>query len=422
MVTKIITQIAVSFTIIALTFAATIYVLPSFIELGTSAGELLPVIMIITVGAAAATGLMLARTVLLPLRKLAEGSKQVARGNFRSEFHRGVINKSRLKNADEISRTVLTFEMMRRKILELEKNLDNSIKSKHLDVQQINDQLIQKEMVLQRANAKLVGQREELQRINDELSSKNMELSQSNEKLQKLDKMKTDFILIAAHELRTPIQPIVGSVQLAEKGMISSEEAWKSIVVESKRLSRVANYILDVGKIESGTFTYDMKPIGLRQLLESVTSASSKLASEDGVITINKEVDNDEVMIVGDKERLLEAFGNLISNSVRFAKNGTITIRTRSNLEQLLVEIKIIDDGPGIPQEILPLLFSKFVTKTQENERGTGLGLFITKSIIEAHSGSIKAENNTASGGKGATFTISLPIQPQRITSTLAST
>jgi signal transduction histidine kinase len=122
-------------------------------------------------------------------------------------------------------------------------------------------------------------------------------------------------------------------------------------------------------------------------------------------------VDRDDVVIIGDKERLLQAFGNIVSNAVRFAKNGNITIRTKSDLEQQLIEIMIIDDGPGIPEEIMPILFSKFVTKTQENERGTGLGLFITKSIIESHNGSVRADNNSADGGKGATFTVSLPMQ-----------
>lgn len=403
---------------VAATITAAVYV-PFLADTGTSVEDSRPIILITSL-VAAASGLMIARSALLPLEKLATGSTQVARGNFRSEICRGEISKSRLKKADEISRALMTFELMRRKIVQLEKNLDDSVKSKRLDVEEINDQLVHKEMTLQRANAKLVGQHEELKRINAELASKNMELSQSNEKLQKLDKMKSDFILIAAHELRTPIQPIMGSIHLAEKGLISTEEAWNSIVQESKQLSNVANYILDVGKIESGTFTYEMKPIALRLLVDGITSTSSKLASEDGVISIAKEVDRDDVVITGDKERLLQAFGNIISNAVRFAKNGNITIRTKSDVEQKLVEIKIIDDGPGIPQEIMPVLFSKFVTKTQENERGTGLGLFITKSIIESHNGSVRADNNSTDGGKGATFTVSLPMQ-QRAASTLTS-
>lgn len=403
------TKVALSLIIVASTITAAFY-LPFLTESGISIEDLRPIILFTSL-AVAAIGLMIIRTMLLPLKKLAAGSTQVARGNFRSEVCRGVINKSRLKKADEVSRALMTFELMRRRIVQLEENLDDSVKSKRLDVEEISDQLINKDVTLQRANAKLVGQHEELKRINAELASKNMELSQSNEKLQKLDKMKSDFILIAAHELRTPIQPILGSIHLAEKGLISNDEAWKSIEQESKQLSNVANYILDVGKIESGTFTYEMKPIELKLLIDGITSNSSKLASEEGIISIAKEVDRDDVVITGDKERLLQAFGNIVSNAVRFAKNGNITIRTKSDVEQKLIEIKIIDDGPGIPEEIMPILFSKFVTKTQENERGTGLGLFITKSIIESHNGSVRADNNLADGGKGATFTVTLPMQ-----------
>ena len=398
------------------TMTATAY-FPFLTGSRTFAENLSPVVMITAV-AASATGLVISRAALLPLKKLAAGSAQVARGNYKSEICRGVISKSRLNRADEVSRGLLAFELMRRRVLQLEKELDDSDKSKRIDVEKINDQLVNKEMTLQRANAKLVGQHEELKRMNEELASRNAELSQSNEKLQKLDKMKSDFILIAAHELRTPIQPILGSIHLAEKGLISNEEAWKSIQQESKQLSNVANYILDVGKIESGTFTYEMKPIDLKQLIDGITSASSKLASEDGVISIAKEIDRDDVVITGDKERLLQAFGNIVSNAVRFAKNGSITIKVNSNVESKLVDIKIIDDGPGIPEEIMPILFTKFVTKTQENERGTGLGLFITKSIIESHGGTVRADNNSAEGGRGATFTVSLPMQQRGATTT----
>jgi signal transduction histidine kinase len=243
--------------------------------------------------------------------------------------------------------------------------------------------------------------------VNEELSSKNEELSETNAKLEKLDKTKTDFILIAAHELRTPIQPIMGSVKLAEKGLISNEQAWKTIVTEAKRLSTVATYILDVGKIESGNISYDMKPLSVAQLVERISSSSTKFATQDGVISIKMELDED-VRIMGDNERLVQAFANIIDNAAKFAKNGTITIKTVNNYDKGLAEVKIMDDGPGIPEEILPVLFNKFVTKTRENERGTGLGLFITKAIIEAHSGKISAENNA--GGKGATFTVSFQI------------
>ncbi len=417
---KIIARLVFSVIVIDASFAVAIFLFPSLLNLGTSAADLLPIIIIITGGAAAALALVITLVVIRPLRSLLAGARQAARGNYRLPVQNGEITRSRLKRADDLSRAVLAFEMMRRRILELEKDLSSSIKSKTHDVERFNDELVEKEKVLQRANAQLVGQSMELQQINKELSAKNQELTETNAKLEKLDKMKTDFILIAAHELRTPIQPIMSAVHLAGKGLISTEEAWKQIASESKRLSNVANYILDVGKIESGTFTYDKKPLRIKQLIESVSSGTSKLASEDGIIAVNIDLHADDVTVMVDKDRILQAIANIIHNAVKFAKDGVITLRTRPDYDRGVVEIKIVDSGPGIPSEILPVLFSKFVTKTMENERGTGLGLFITKTIIEAHGGTIEAKNN-ADGNKGATFTIALPIQAQKISSRIVS-
>lgn len=352
-------------------------------------------------------GALLAVTVLLPLRKIGKYAELIAKGNYNTQVYDGKLTKGKFKNSDELSQLLMAFEVMRKKAVEVDADLGKQIQIKTFDLQRVNDELVEKEKVLQRANAQLSSQSEDLQRVNEELSSKNEELSETNAKLEKLDKTKTDFILIAAHELRTPIQPIMGSVKLAEKGLISNEQAWKTIVTEAKRLSTVATYILDVGKIESGNISYDMKPLSVAQLVERISSSSTKFATQDGVISIKMELDED-VRIMGDNERLVQAFANIIDNAAKFAKNGTITIKTVNNYDKGLAEVKIMDDGPGIPEEILPVLFNKFVTKTRENERGTGLGLFITKAIIEAHSGKISAENNA--GGKGATFTVSFQI------------
>jgi signal transduction histidine kinase len=405
---KITIKIAASFlATIAIVSAAVAYYMPLLVKFRASEEVLFQTMLMIVIAPMAALGLLLAIIILRPIKKLGKAAGQVAKGNFDCKVYSGKINKDKVKKADELSQMVLGFEALRRKVLELDSRLGESIKTKAIDLGRASDELVEKEKILQRANAKLVGQREDLQRINEELSSKNKELSEANEKLQKLDKMKSDFILIAAHELRTPIQPIIGSVQLAEKGLMKSEQAWKIISSEAKRLSTVATYILDVSKIESGFLTYNMKPISVAQLIGDVTS-SSKFASPDGIISIKMDLDKD-VKILGDKERLVQAFSNIINNAARFAKNGTIVIQTRNSSEGM-VEIRVVDDGPGIPTEILPILFSKFVTKTRENDRGTGLGLFITKKIIESHSGSIKAENNS---DKGATFMVSFPICEQ---------
>jgi signal transduction histidine kinase len=362
-------------------------------------------IIVIIVAAMGAVGALLAMTIILPLKRIGKDVEQIAKGNYNTQIYNGKLTKGQFRNSDELSQMLMAFEVMRRKVVEVDADLGKQIQIKTYDLQRVNDELVEKEKVLQRANAKLQTQSEDLQKVNEELTAKNEELLDANEKLQSLDKMKTDFILIAAHELRTPIQPIMGSVKLAEKGLISNEQAWKTIVTEAKRLSTVATYILDVGKIESGNISYDMKPLSVTQLVERISSSSTKFATQDGMISIKMDLDED-VTIMGDRERLVQAFANIIDNAAKFAKNGTITIQTVNN-DDGMVEIKIIDDGPGIPQEILPVLFNKFVTKTKENERGTGLGLFITKAIIEAHNGKISAGNNA---DKGATFTVSIPI------------
>lgn len=408
-ITKIVTKIIIGFLAVAAlaTGAVGYYMQQSLAGAGAAATTGLVIIIIIVAAAIGAIGALLAVFILLPVRKIEQSAEQIARGNFEVQVYNGKLTKGSYKNSDELVRLMMAFEVMRRKVTEVDANLNKQIKMKTFDLQRINDELVEKEKVLQRANARLTGQSEDLKKMNEELSAKNKELSEANEKLQRLDKMKTDFILVAAHELRTPIQPIMGSVKLAEKGLISNEQAWKNIVTEAKRLSTVATYILDVGKIESGNISYDMKPLSVSELVERISSSSTKFATQDGMISIKIDLDED-VRIMGDRERLVQAFANIIDNAAKFAKNGTITIQTINNDDEGVVEIKIRDDGPGIPNEIMPVLFNKFVTKTKENERGTGLGLFITKSIIEAHSGKISAENNA--DGKGATFTVSFPI------------
>lgn len=369
--------------------------------------NLLRTILIIVLSAVALLGALLTVFVILPMRKISNKVEQIARGNFGVQVYDGKLTKGKFEKSDEITRLVMAIEIMRRKVTEVDDVLGKQVKMKTYDLQRLNDEMMEKEKVLQRANAQLSSQSEDLKRINDELSSKNAELSSTNEKLQRLDKMKTEFILIAAHELPTPIQPIMGSVKLAEKGLISNEEAWKTIINEANRLATVANYILDVGKIESGNISYDMKPLSVSQLVERISSSSTKFASHDGVISMKMDLDED-VDIIGDRDRLLQAFANIIDNAAKFAKNGTITIQTVNDHDKGMIKIRITDDGPGIPPEILPVLFNKFVTKTKENERGTGLGLFITKAIVEAHDGIIEAENKP--DAKGATFKVSFPI------------
>ena len=379
------------------------------------------IILIMTgiVTANAGLALFVIRNIASPLRKLVQGAKLLAKGNLDQEIYRGRIQGRSLKG-DELSQLVVAFESIRRRLVYLNDNLNKVSREKTVEVQRTLDQLAEKENALQRANAILTGRSEELKSTNEGRKARNRELSDAYDRLEKLDSMKGDFLMIAAHELRTPIQPIIGFVELAERGSISFEQAFKVISTEARRLASLSADVLDVSRIESGTLTYEMTPISLKQIADGLSTSSSKFATQDGIVTIKTQFDSD-VKVLGDRKRLIQALENIVNNAVKFAKNGTIQIQTVNDFANNVVTITITDDGPGIPADILPVLFNKFVTRTEANQRGSGLGLFITKSIIEAHRGKIIAENNTSSEAKGARFTISLPIHDPSIVSATGS-
>jgi two-component system, OmpR family, sensor histidine kinase VicK len=241
------------------------------------------------------------------------------------------------------------------------------------------------------------------------------------EQLEQADRIKSEFINIAAHELRTPIQPIIGFAELLEEQeeleYDKKREATTAILRNAKRLQRLAEDILDVTRIESNTLDIDKERLNLNSLILNVlddivinTKEEEELKGVgDGGSAYNnrreilyKATKEEEIIIEADRIRLSQVISNLLDNAIKFTKEGTISIITEKKDSQVIVSIK--DTGFGIDSDIFPRLFEKFVSKSS---KGTGLGLFISKSIIEDHGGKIWAENN--SDGKGATFAFSLP-------------
>ncbi len=252
----------------------------------------------------------------------------------------------------------------------------------------------------------------------EQLEESNKRLELANQQLKVHDKMQEEFINIAAHELRTPIQPILGLAEVLSSKTGSIEkynELIDAIIRNAKRLQSLTEDILDVTRIESQqSLIIKKEQFNLNDLIMNVIND----------ITIKKEIKNKNIKLLyqpekeyiiflrGDIQRLSRVIFNLINNAINFTTQGTILIKTkkeedddnsdRSDGGSIIVSVK--DTGSGIDRDILPRLFSKFVTKSY---KGTGLGLFISKSIIEAHGGRIWAENNA--DGKGATFSFTLP-------------
>jgi signal transduction histidine kinase len=249
------------------------------------------------------------------------------------------------------------------------------------------------------------------------------------EQLEQSERIKSEFIDIAAHELRTPIQPIIGFAEMLEEEEELKDdekrEAAAAILRNAKRLQRLAEAILDVTRIEGNTLKIDREQLNLNDLILKVLDDIIINAKEEEELKgdnvynnrrkiLYKATKEEEIIIEADRIRLSQVIYNLLDNAIKFTKEeGTISIvvekkkdssnNNTNNKEVVIVSIK--DTGSGIDSNILPRLFERFVSKSH---KGTGLGLFISKSIIEAHGGKISAENN--SDGKGATFAFILPI------------
>jgi signal transduction histidine kinase len=250
----------------------------------------------------------------------------------------------------------------------------------------------------------------------------NEQLESANKKLEIHDKMQQEFINIAAHELRTPIQPILSlsEVILSDTNNIKEASILEVINRNAKRLRRLTEDILDVSKIESKSLHLRKVRFNLIDVINSVIVDSSNQIKKEYRDNIKIElISTKDVFVVADRSRIYQVILNLLSNAIKFTKDqGTIVITVTTS--RLTVEssskakyngndvviVRIRDNGQGIDLEILPRLFTKFATKSEAG--GTGLGLFISKSIVEAHDGRIWAENNA--DGIGATFSFSLPL------------
>jgi two-component system sensor histidine kinase VicK len=233
------------------------------------------------------------------------------------------------------------------------------------------------------------------------------------EQLKTHDKMHKEFINIASHEMKTPTQAIIGYADLIQKHPEKREEMMQAISRNAVRLQRLTNDILDVTRIDSNTLNLHKERFNLVNLIANVVQDYVGYIEKENLnlkLFYNFKQDiNDPLPIDADRDRITQVISNLLNNAIKFTSKkteGIISVsaeRKNSNQEEVIVSIK--DTGEGINPEILPRLFTKFATRSFS---GTGLGLYISKSIVEAHEGKMWAENNPE--GEGATFTFTLPL------------
>ena len=241
-----------------------------------------------------------------------------------------------------------------------------------------------------------------------------------------VDRMKTDFISTVSHELRTPLTSVLGFAKLIQKKLDESifpliqtddkkvnrtvrqvTENIEIIVSEGSRLTKLINEVLDIAKIEAGQMQWNMDNLAITEVIDRAFAATSALFEQKGLLLV-QEIASDMPNVYGDRDRLIQVVINLISNAVKFTERGSITCRVKQDNQSIMVSV--IDQGVGISESDQPKVFEKFkqVGDTlTDKPQGTGLGLPISREIVEHHGGRIWVDSEL---GKGSTFSFMLPI------------
>lgn len=331
-------------------------------------------------------------------------------------------------------------EALKSKAEELKKS-DNALLVSNQGFASVNKQLSE-------TNRRFAETNEKFAEVNEEILTLNKKLVLANEKIKANGKMQTDFINIAAHELRTPTQSILGYSELLHELLLSSEEGQKdsqkielaaTLFKNANRLQKLTENILDVSKIENDALILNKRRFNLNENIEKMVFEiidQVRITKNDSLYNDNNSNDSDvkiifesktqeregrkglrDTFVEADDLRIYQVISNLLSNALKFTNKGTISVTTQDDIAKGEFVVAVKDTGCGISYDMMPKLFSKFATGS--SSEGVGLGLFISKSIVESHGGKIWAENNIdnnnnnnsdAASLKGATFAFSLPL------------
>jgi signal transduction histidine kinase len=240
----------------------------------------------------------------------------------------------------------------------------------------------------------------------EDLNQSNQQLLQTIEKLRAENSKLQLFINIAAHELKTPIMPIIGYSEILQEDIGERKEI-RVIIYNAKRLDQLAGNILEGAKIENQTLQLNKGEFNLKDILTDIIDDYNDLLAIKESKDVELRYKPKDILVVADKFRVGSVVSNLLNNAIKFTTKGEITISTtelNNNDRSGEIQVSIKDTGPGLSPAIVSNLFSKFVST---DSGGTGLGLFVSRNIVEAHGGRIWAENNA--DRKGATFSFIIP-------------
>jgi signal transduction histidine kinase len=335
--------------------------------------------------------LFLSRRLCKPIHSLQAGSERIGEGDLGF--------KVRVKTGDELEELASGFNSMAAKLKKTKEELEDYGKTLEKKVKERTTEFEKKAREAEDAKVATAKALKKLDKAYAELKS--------------LENMKADFMNIAAHELKTPLVPIMGYSQFLGEGGAGKvnkgqKEKLDTILKNAKRLQRLTQDILDITKLESGAMKFDMEDIRLRDIVRESVENMKPYAEQSGVLLKTRIAENIP-LVKGDSQRLTQVFTNLLDNAIKFTdKGGSVTVEAKKDGKRLLIGVN--DTGIGMSNNfIAEKMFKKFQQEDTTAKRkygGTGLGLSICKAIVENHNGKIWAESEP---GKGSTFYVSLP-------------
>ncbi|MBL7797650.1 MAG: GHKL domain-containing protein [Saprospiraceae bacterium] len=250
---------------------------------------------------------------------------------------------------------------------------------------------------------------------NTELKTLTLQLTAANEQLKNLDRLKADFITTVTHELRTPVTSIKSLSKIIldysdELDAVRKQEYLQILVTESDRISRLINQVLDIEKIETNEAPLQIEHLDLSELVWHTATGISQLAAERGA-QLHLSGTESPLPVMADRDRLVQVIVNLLSNAIKFCDTENGRVEVQVGRRGRMVVLTVRDNGAGIPPAMQRMIFDKFTqlhSPAKGKPQGTGLGLYITKTIVEKHGGSIRVESEP---GKGAAFEVLLPLE-----------